>query len=67
MTQELDLTAPILEQPYLVSTDSCDGDETTGAPPPILVLLSDIFMSACEVEIEQHVKRVKRRQTTVTE
>ena len=56
MTQELDLSTPICDQPYLVS------GEMTGAPPPVLVLQSEIFMSAHQVVREQ---LVKLRKTSV--
>ena len=57
MTQELDLKLQISQQPYIIS------GQMTGTPPPVLVLQSEIFMSACQVEREEHVKRVKRRQS----
>ena len=47
MTQELDLNLPLCDHPYIVSGLG------RGATPSMLVLQSDIFMSANQVVIKQ--------------
>jgi hypothetical protein len=50
MTQELDLNLPLCDHPYIVSGLG------RGATPSMLVLQSDIFMTANQVVIEQLIK-----------
>lgn len=57
MTQELDLKTPMCEHKYIVS------GLTTGATPPVLVLHSEIFMSANQFAIDQLVE-LRRTSTT---
>ena len=53
MTQELDLSVSMRDHPYIVN------GVMTGSSPPVLVLQSEIFMSADQVAIEQLVERRK--------
>jgi hypothetical protein len=58
MTQELDLSLPLCDHPYIVS------GLAKGATSSVLVLQSDIFMTASQVVVEQ---LVKLRQTNSQE
>lgn len=57
MTQELDLSLPLCDHPYIVSGLG------KGATPSVLVLQSDIFMAADQVAIELLVNKRKKSNT----